>query len=67
MEKAIMAKARSLRENRLFRTNGRALVVAMDHARRAPRAPQVTGLIRPNEIIETVADASVDSAYRHLE
>jgi hypothetical protein len=36
----------------------------MDHAR---RAPQVTGLIRPNEIIETVADASVDSAYRHLE
>jgi DhnA family fructose-bisphosphate aldolase class Ia len=64
MEKAIMAKARSLRENRLFRTNGRALVVAMDHAR---RAPQVTGLIRPNEIIETVADASVDSAYRHLE
>lgn len=53
-----MAEVHSLRENRLFQTDGRALVVAMDHAR---RAPQITGLNRPNEIIETVVGAGADA------
>ena len=53
-----MAKTRSLRENRLFQADGRALVVAMDHAR---RAGQITGLIRANEIIETAVGAGADA------
>jgi DhnA family fructose-bisphosphate aldolase class Ia len=53
-----MTRARSLRESRLFPADGRALVVAMDHAR---RARQVTGLIRANEIIETVVGAGADA------
>ena len=53
-----MAQTRSLRESRLFQADGSALVVAMDHAR---RARQVTGLIRANEIIETVVGAGADA------
>ena len=53
-----MSSNRSLREARLFRQSGRALVVAMDHAR---GARDITGLKDANTIIETVVGAGADA------
>jgi len=53
-----MPEISSLRENRLFRSNGRAIVVAMDHAR---RTTAITGLIHANDIIRAVAGAGADA------
>jgi DhnA family fructose-bisphosphate aldolase class Ia len=49
---------KTLRTRRLFRDDGRALVVAMDHAR---VFDTVTGLKKANAVIRTVMDAGADA------
>lgn len=53
-----MSNKKTLRERRLFRDTGRALVVAMDHAR---VFPTVTGLKDANAVISAVMDAGADA------
>ena len=53
-----MPEKRSIRESRLFRDNGRALVVAMDH----PRVfDTITGLKNANSVIKKVIDGGADA------
>ncbi|MEM7118922.1 MAG: hypothetical protein AAF614_41275 [Chloroflexota bacterium] len=49
---------KTLRERRLFRDSGRALVVAMDHSR---AFDTITGLKDPNAIISKVMDGGADA------
>ena len=53
-----MTARRTLRERRLFRDNGRALIVAMDHAR---SFNTITGLKDPNAVIKSVMSAGADA------
>ena len=53
-----MHKKLSIRESRLFRYNGRALVVAMDHPR---TFDTITGLKNANSVINKVLDGGADA------